>query len=73
MIEVLQNYRQKHPPYNDVIKFVSDLRQVVGFLWIHLFSSINKTDCHDITEILLSVALNTIILMSTHALVNKMA
>jgi hypothetical protein len=27
------------------------------------FSSINKTDCHDITEILLKVALNTIILI----------
>jgi len=25
-----------------------------------LVSSINKTDCHDITEILLKVALNTI-------------
>jgi hypothetical protein len=34
-----------------VIKFVSDLRQV---------SSINKTDRHDITEILLKVALNSI-------------
>ena len=28
-----------------------------------LVSSINKTDCHDITEILLKVALNTITLM----------
>ena len=36
-----------------VIKFVSDLRQVV-------VSSTNKTDCHDISEILLKVALNTI-------------
>ena len=36
-------------PY--VIKFVSDLRQVSGFLWL---SSINITDRHDITEILLS-------------------
>ena len=36
-----------------VIKFVSDLRQVVVF-------STNKTDRHDITEILLKVALNTI-------------
>jgi hypothetical protein len=33
-----------------VIKFVSDLRQVSGFLPV---SSTNKTDCHDITEILL--------------------
>jgi hypothetical protein len=43
-----------------VIKFVSDLRQVSGFLWV-LLSSTNKTDGHDITEILLKVALNTII------------
>jgi hypothetical protein len=35
-----------------VIKFVSDLRQVGGFLLINF--------CHDITEILLKVALNTI-------------
>ena len=40
-----------------VIKLVSDLRQVSGFL---RFSSTNKTDHHDITEILLKVALNTI-------------
>jgi hypothetical protein len=39
-----------------VIKFVSDLRRVSGF------SSTNKTDCHDITEILLKGALNTITL-----------
>jgi hypothetical protein len=37
-----------------VIKFVSDLEQVDVF-------SINKTDRHDITKILLKVALNTII------------
>jgi hypothetical protein len=42
-----------------VIKFVSDLRQVGDF---HLVSATNKTDSHDITEILLKVALNTIIL-----------
>jgi hypothetical protein len=35
-----------------MIKFVSDLQQVSGFL-------IDKTDRHDITEILLKVALNT--------------
>jgi hypothetical protein len=39
-----------------VIKFVSDLRQV----WFFPVSSTNKTDRHDITEILLKVALNTI-------------
>jgi hypothetical protein len=46
-----------------VIKFVSDLRQVGGFL-LALVSSTNKTDCHDITEILLKVALNIIALTS---------
>ena len=42
-----------------VIKFVSDLRQVVGFI---RYSDLlhRKTDLHDITEILLKVALNTI-------------
>jgi hypothetical protein len=39
-----------------VIKFVGDLRQVGG----PLVSSTNKTNRHDITEILLKVALNTI-------------
>jgi hypothetical protein len=43
-----------------VINFVSDLRHVSGFLWVLPVSSTNKTDCHDITEILLKVALNTI-------------
>ena len=45
-----------------MIKFVSDLRQVSGFLWVlHTWlSSTNKTDCHNITETLLKVALNTI-------------
>ena len=40
-----------------VIKIVSDLRQVGGFLPV---SSTNKTDRHKIAEILLNVALNTI-------------
>ena len=43
-----------------VIKFVSNLRQVGGFCLGTLVSSTNKTDHHDITEILLKVALNTI-------------
>jgi hypothetical protein len=67
-----------------VINFVSDLRQVGGFLcfppsitrdttlcdkfcqwlatgrWFSLLSSINNTDRHDTTEIVLKVALNTI-------------
>ena len=39
-----------------VIKFVGDLQQVSGTL----VSFTNKTDHHDMTEILLKVALNTI-------------
>ena len=39
-----------------MINFVSDLRQVGGFFRY----STNKTDLHDIAEILLKVALNTI-------------
>jgi len=34
--------------------------KVDGFLLVTSVSSTNKTDCHDITEILLKVALNTI-------------
>ena len=51
-----------------VIKFVNDLRQVGGFLndlrqvggFLLFTLPSNKTDSHDITEILLKVALNTI-------------
>ena len=43
-----------------MIKFVSDLQKVGGFLLGTLVSSANKTDHHDITVILLKVALNTI-------------
>jgi hypothetical protein len=43
-----------------VIKFVSDLSQVGGFLRGPPVSSTNKIDRHDIAEILLKVALNTI-------------
>jgi hypothetical protein len=42
-----------------VIKFVSDLQQVCGFLLGTLVYFTNKTDHHNITEILLKVALNT--------------
>ena len=44
---------------NNVIEFVSDLRQVWFFPGI-LFSSTDKTYRHDITEILLKLALNPI-------------
>jgi hypothetical protein len=44
-----------------VIKFVSDLWQVSGFLYrCTLVSSTNKTDPHNITEILLKVTFNTL-------------
>jgi len=43
-----------------MVSFVSDLRQVGGFLCETPVSSTNKTDHHDITEILLKVTLNTI-------------
>ena len=50
------------------IKFVSDLRQVSGFLGVLRFPPPIKTDRHDITEILLKVALNTITLIITRIL-----
>ena len=43
-----------------VIKFVGDLPQVGGFIWVFWLSPPKKTDSHDITEILLKVVLNTI-------------
>ena len=43
-----------------VIQFVSLLLQVDGYSPGTPVFSTNKTDCHDITEILLKVALNTI-------------
>ena len=45
---------------HNVIKFVSDLRQIGDFPRDSPVSSTNKTDRNDITEILLKVALNTI-------------
>ena len=43
-----------------LIKFVCDLRQFWWFSPDTPVSSTNKTDCHDISEILLKVALNII-------------
>ena len=45
---------------NYVIKFVSDLRQVGGFLSVLWFPPPTKRDRQDITETLLQVALSTI-------------
>ena len=42
------------------MKFVSNLRQVGSFPPVTPVSSTNKTDCHDIAEILFKVVLNTI-------------
>jgi hypothetical protein len=42
-----------------VIKYVSNFRQVGGFLRVLRFPSTNKTARHDISEILLKVALST--------------
>jgi hypothetical protein len=44
-----------------VIKFVSDLRQVSEFSPGTSVSSTNKTDRHNIAEILLKVVLKTIL------------
>jgi hypothetical protein len=43
-----------------VIQFVSDLREVGGFLRVIWFPTQMKTDRHDIVETLLKVAVNTI-------------
>ena len=40
--------------------FISDLWQVSGLLWVLRLPPTNKTDCHDVTGLLLNVALNTI-------------
>ena len=49
-----------HSIQHSLIKFVSDLREGQWFSSDIPASSINKTDRHDIAEILLKVALNTI-------------
>jgi hypothetical protein len=56
----LDHHKMERPI--SLIKFVNDFLQVGGFLKVLTVSSTNKTDRHDITEILLKVALSTIIL-----------
>jgi hypothetical protein len=53
-----------------VIQFVSDLRQVGGFSPATPVSSTNKTGRHDITEISLKVALNTLTLTESNTYVH---
>ena len=54
-----------------VIKFVSDLQQVGGFLRFSPVFSTDKTDNYDISEILLKVALNPITTL-TLTIVNRL-
>jgi hypothetical protein len=58
VVSLNPTHGEVHSIQHYVIKFVSDLRQVGGS---PVFST-NKTDCHDITELLLKVVLNTITL-----------
>jgi len=53
-----------HPTHDEVIKFVSEICD--RFSPGTTVSSTNKTDHHDITEILLKMSLNTITLTLTH-------
>jgi hypothetical protein len=55
-----QAHGQVYSIQHYVVKSVSDLRQVGGFPRVLWFPPPMKTDRHDITEILLKVALNTI-------------
>ena len=66
-MSVITNVVSSNPAHGEVyliqhyvIKIVSDLRQDGGFLRVLRFPPINKTDRHDITEILLKMALNNI-------------
>jgi hypothetical protein len=70
-VPITTNVVTSHPPPGEVysiqhhvIKFVSDLWQVGGFIWVLRLPSNNKTDSNDITEILLKEVLNTITLSS---------
>jgi hypothetical protein len=56
---------------HDVIKFVSGLWQVGGFLQVLRFHPPIKNDRHNITQILLKVALNTITLTLESANVHE--
>jgi hypothetical protein len=65
-IENINYYIQHYFLEHYVMKFVSDLRQVSGFIWISTpVSSTNKTDRLDIAEILLKLALTTTTLTLT--------
>jgi hypothetical protein len=68
-ITITTNVVSSNPPHGEVysiqhyvIKFISDSRQVGGFLRVFRFPPSIKLTVHDITEILLKVALSTITL-----------
>ena len=71
--QILPTYMYLNPAYGkvysiqlDIIKFVSDMQQVgQWFSQGTLVSSANKTNCHDISEILLKVTL-TFITLTLH-------
>ena len=66
-------HAEVYPIQHYVIKLVSYLRQVGDFLWVLRFPSTNKTDHHDVTEILLKVALkkNDMVLASWREILNS--
>jgi hypothetical protein len=49
------------PIKEDLLYYISDLRQISGFLWVLRFPPPIKLNAIDITEIFLKGALNTII------------
>jgi len=68
-VPITTNVMSSNPAHGEVylmqhyvIKFVSDLRQVGGFLLVLRFPPPVKLTRHDITEILLKVALSIITL-----------
>ena len=68
LVPITTNVMNSNPAHGEmysmqhyVIKFVSDFWQVGDFLQILRFPPVIKLSRHDITEILLNVALNTIL------------
>jgi hypothetical protein len=62
VVNLNPSYDQVYSIQHYVIKFASDLWQVSGFLRVLRFPPPIKLDCHNLTEILLKVTVNTIAL-----------
>ena len=62
VVNLNPSYDQVYSIQHYVIKFASDLWQVSGFLRVLQFPPPIKLDCHNLTEILLKVTVNTIAL-----------